>query len=244
MRDYLLGKLDAAAAEALELEYFTSGATLLKLRQVEDGLIRDYLNDALSAEDRARFEARREELPALETKIAAVRQRGEKELRRRRWRLAIAVPLAACLAIAMIGMWWYSYHRHPYPAHEIAQTGNPGQIQPITLVLSPGVARGPAEKETTLTLSAVPFSLRLVAQLWGSSGSLNTTGKLFRVKPDSSRQLVWQSGGSVPVQGVQGGGTATFELNSSLLSPGLYQLDVSRTDGPVLNSYNFRTVAQ
>jgi hypothetical protein len=53
---YLLGDLTPAEQESLEESFFIDNDLFIELLDIEDRLISDYLNDRLSATDRARFE--------------------------------------------------------------------------------------------------------------------------------------------------------------------------------------------
>src|ERR1700761_3614007 len=165
MRDYLLGKLDEQAAEALELQYFTSGAILLRLRRAEEALIRDYLKGRLSSEDRALFEQRCRTLPALATKVNAIRALTNAESSRVRWGRAILVPAAICLAL-VTGLWLH-FRVAPPATHNRAQSQASINTPVLSLLLTAGVSRGPGSSEAILTLPATFATVKLTAQILG-----------------------------------------------------------------------------
>jgi len=73
LKDYLLGKLPSPQMDAIEESYFAHREVLLVLRDVEDRLIRAYLQDNLPQPDRLLFEARYLHIPELTKRLNEVR---------------------------------------------------------------------------------------------------------------------------------------------------------------------------
>jgi len=73
LTDYLLGKLDDSASEAVEQQYFASPEALEALTALEEQLFDDYAANKLHADDRVRFERRFLKTDADRTHVAFVR---------------------------------------------------------------------------------------------------------------------------------------------------------------------------
>ena len=161
VRAYLLGALDEASAAALESRYVGDPALIEAIRDEEDALVADYLDDRLTAVDRARFNRHYLASPVHRERVALARALVE--------RAAATAPraatapsfygwLAMAAAVVLMSLWLVGRpgpaprEAHgPIPAPSPAPLPSPA---PPPAVPSPG----PAAPSTTRAAMAIALS--------------------------------------------------------------------------------------
>jgi len=166
LREFLLGGLAPADAEALEERMFAEDALYQELEEERSILIEEYVAKSLTAQDAARFERQIRESPELAREIAGLRDLKVLLQRRSRSRTAgfaaatlawrpLPAALAGCvllLAVALCVQWRENRrlstevarvtHAPPVAPKTIAP---PGIAKDAVLFLAAGVVRGPRD---------------------------------------------------------------------------------------------------
>src|SRR5579884_3187309 len=103
-RAYLLGRLPAHEADALEVAYFKDPAFVDEVLEVEEKLILDYLENRLPRSERIEFESRYLVVPQLQERLAEVRSKWAESSRSSttRW-AAWRAALASFAVLVMVG---------------------------------------------------------------------------------------------------------------------------------------------
>lgn len=274
MRAYLLGTLSDDEAAALEQEYFVNRSLFLRIQSEETALIEDYLDGKLSPADKQRFEGRYLQIPDLQHKMAEVRSqrvaiREEKQPPVRfSWRLAVAAALVVGLAL---GIWLYRSRISQPELRATGQlpTGVQSPVQPpatehtlAAILLSPGHTKGSGSTSVQLKQPAPGSTVHLILELPGQASSVQRSVRISVVKPDESRELVWNSPGplmsvafrtpdsSYSNSSLHHGGPLgnspgrsqmlSLSLPAAIFNPGDYVIETWTTTGRTHETYVYR----
>lgn len=263
MRAYLLGQLSDEEAAALEEEYFVNRAVFLKAQSAETELIAEYLDGSLPPSEKQCFEGRYLKVPELQRKIEEVKRLLETRHQAVQPRIRFSWPLAFATALVLIlgtGIWVYQSRLRDYPhstalgqnqantqtqgqGHEAASGSNPGKPSVIgsltAIYISPGLAKGPGSKPVQFEQPAADATIHLVLELPGQLSPIRNSVRITIVKPDESREPVWDRP-DVLSESVDGGQALRLQLAGSLLEPGDYVIEASTPDGAIHETYVYR----
>jgi hypothetical protein len=166
LREFLLGGLAQADAEALEERIFEDDAAYGQLEEERAELIEEYVAESLSAEDAARFERQRRQSPELAREVAELRDLKvllERKRDRRKggfvgaafaWRsAAMTMAVCLCLLVLAVGVQWRANHRLAgelaRERKEQAAVGKAIAVREVRrdaiFFLAAGVVRGPQD---------------------------------------------------------------------------------------------------
>ncbi|HLJ30747.1 MAG TPA: hypothetical protein VKY85_28845 [Candidatus Angelobacter sp.] len=275
MRAYLLGLLSDDEAAMLEEEYFVNRAFFLQVQSEETALIEDYIEGRLRAEEKQRFEGRYLSTPDLRSKVEEVRKQhdarrsiAQPSLQPSLWkspRLAFAAALMLSLGL---GIWLY-YSRLDgrakssalvqTPVHQNSSTEAHSPGRELAVFLSPGITKGTNSVRAQFPQPAILDTIKLILELPGESSPVQRTVRIFKLKPDGTRDKVWTS--SQPVvsdlnyglrSGLKPAPTGTTSnrarasqalslwLIGSLFQPGDYVVEAWTIDGKMHETYECR----
>lgn len=223
-RRYLLGNLTDAEMERLEHEYFVTPESLDLIEAAEERLIDEYLDNALSAEDRTRFDAHYLASPEHRERLETVRRLKAVAISGRRSR-PIEVrtfALAAVVLIAVAGLVWMIERERstvptaPAPTARVAETP-PVVPRVFAMSLSPVTVRGAGDTpELVIPAGTDVVDLRLEGE---TPGQAIATGRAV-IRTVSGRD-VWR--GSIASAGTLAPGiVAHAEVPASKLAPDDY----------------------
>ena len=232
MREYLLGRLSSAGADALEDRYFADRKALLGLEACERRLIEDYLKGKISSTDRDSFEQRYLAVPELRRRLDAHRAQLTNRLRQR-WRFAL---VAATAFLIIGGVFWSSTQLHRTPA------GNRGRtIAPSVVIatLSPGLTKG-AGKQPTISVPQKEAIVRFRLELPADGKSDMLSASLDRIGDNGERTRLHSWPPPLKEEPVAAGHAVSLDLSSNLLQHADYILSLRSADGAVLETYVFR----
>jgi hypothetical protein len=260
LRNYLLGLLPEADAEALEDAYLARPEVWERLRGVEDDLLDDHASDRLSPDDKTAFEKRYLASASLRARVSAARalRRAIADLGPAPAAAGLARPhrapwlaIAAGLLLASVAVWrWPPVDRPPnvtsLPSSIAAarlETPPPAREAPATpviLALSPILLRGqqrptewripPGTETVVLELEGDPAVLRR------SASTLEALVKTVEGGP------VWRGAAARVVERARPSLLAVARVPRARLEPGDYLVTLSDpgTDDAALFSYFFR----
>jgi hypothetical protein len=221
MRDYLLGKLPGARADDLEARYFADPSVLRRVKDAERALIGDYLDGRLPEEDTASFVARYENIPALKQVLEEERRKRPAPGPRISFRrpVMIAAPVAVALAL---GVWFGPQWLSP----------------PVALILTPGVSKAGGSGATLVLPARGPVDL--MVQLTEEEGAVSSQYqvRLAEIRPDGTRAPI-----ALPNSFKVSSKQLSVALDSKLLRPGDYIVELIAPDSEVKESYLFRAVS-
>jgi hypothetical protein len=237
VRAYLLGTLSPAEATAFEDRYFADDALFAELKVAENRLIADFLDGRLSPQERKLFEARYLRIPELKLRLDAVRAQ-RRPAARLQFRFAW---VAAALVLVTTGTVWY--WQHPRMASPIpsARSGVSGEVQPpIVQYLVPFLPKGAGGNANRFAAPPAGTPVRLNLELPGRTDAVEASVSLHKLDAGGARKSAWHS--AAPVRSTA---AAAGQKLSVLLPPGLlvradYLLEVTTSDGSVIESYFFR----
>jgi hypothetical protein len=242
VRAYLLGTLDDSHAVALEEKYFVDQEFLIRLREIETGLISDYLQNRLSARERRLFKNKYLQLPALARRVEEVRGEtaGIRPAAEPRTRptLRFTFAGAALIVLLAVGVLFFRLQQ-PKTSHrfDIAQTGI--NAPAFTVRLTPGLLKGPTAQPQVAAPRLPNATVRLELDLPGRSSAADFQVRLMSVGADGHRKPVWTSG-TLRASPIAGGASLPVDLRAALLSPGDYLVEAGPPGGDTLETYSFR----
>jgi hypothetical protein len=266
VRDYLLGLLPEAQAEALEDAYLGRPEVWERVRGLEDDLLDDYVSGRLGREERGAFERRYLASPRLRERVVAARalrlaaragtrRRSEREVRLR-WLVPSAIAAGLLLAVAVLARLPTRPSRatsaSPAPPATLPTLPpTPGIVPPapaapaasrLVLALSPVLLRGetgPPELRIPGTADTVVFELQGdPALLPGPDSALEVTVETVEGAP------VWRGAARRTAGGRAPGRLASAAVPAALLGTGDYLVTLSAAgaDGGPLYRYFVRVV--
>lgn len=230
MRGYLLGRLSEVDADQLEEEYFFDPEALLALKREEQLLISEYLDNRLLPADRDLFQAKYLKVPELIRCVEeAGRQRQSIPLNSRggRSRIWIGFTLAASLALILLALSWNLKVQ---------------ELPPLAFQLSPGVAKSGAS--ATIHLPAKPLDVTFNLELAGPVENLASSASIFEVALDGSRKSIVTKLPKAKRRVSDKSGSFSIVVNSSVLRPGDFVIELLDEQSSLLDSYVFRCVSE
>lgn len=234
VKSYLLGEIDDDRAAALEEKYFTDPGFLAQVKAVEDELIEDYLDGRLSPPRKASFENRYLHVPELIARLEAVRstQAAHRSVLLRRYLAAAAAVILSCGCLV-----WYGGRARPKaPSVSIARfSPTPAAFY---VHLTPGVQKGDGAM-VQFAQPAEGTKVSLILELPGLSKPVDAISKLSTVGVDLRQTPIWRSEGTIRSTTVSTGQQLELQLESTLLPPADYILQVESPIGNVLDVYLF-----
>lgn len=246
MRTYLLGQLPEDQADAVESEYFADRTAFVRIRSAETRLIMEYLEDSLSASDKRQFESRYLRVPEMRRRVEEVK-RATQPSATRPWFKPIWRPvLASAVVIFMgVGIWLYQARLKANDAggqRPKAANHDPGKPLPptvATVLISPGLAKGPDSKPVQFVQPAPGATINVLLELPGQLTAVRPSVRIATVKPDGRQEPIWNSAGvlSEPRTGAQ---ALRVQLAGPLLAPGDYVIEAATTDGVIRETYVYR----
>ncbi len=232
VKQYLLGTLLEPKASAIEERYFTDPLFFRQLRTAEIELIGDYLDGKLSPEEHTQFEGRYMAVPALREMVDRVSaQRVVSISVGPRW---LRLVLASSIAMLVIAAFLLRKGSQP------PQQAFHAPVSGISLFLEPGVTMGAASQAKLLKIPQSVAPISLIVELPGETAPADYIARLKKVEADR-QPVLWSSNLTRSAPRV-GGSQVTFTLDSSIVSPGDYILELATQGGKVRETYVFRAI--
>lgn len=120
-----------------EEKYFSDPLVFSLVRESEDRLIGDYLENRLSASERERFEKRYLAVPELVRRVDAVRRSPPSGT----YRLRLQLVFVGLALVACVSSWWFLSRSRPNRPAETAHSAQPALPDALpTVHLVPGVS--------------------------------------------------------------------------------------------------------
>ena len=244
VRAYLLGTIDEAEATKLEVGYFTDPSVLDWIHAVESTLIEDYLANRLSQEDRRLFESRYFEVPALKQRLAEIINQREIAISSPEraswnvWRWAAAAAMVCAVAFVSWSNWPWR-RTHP-PVVTRAPIEAPVAV--VSLRLSPGLAKGSTAKGEEMTVPGKDSRVSLNLELPGRRAVDFYRVRVLRVGVNGNATSAWMSP-AVRSEVSENGTNVRVEPDSAILTVGDYLVEATNVSGEVLETYQFRVIA-
>jgi hypothetical protein len=233
MKEYLLGRLPTAEADAIEDRYFADSEFLSRLEDCERRLIADYLKGHISATDRELFEQRYLAIPELRRRLDAHRVEVNNRWRQP-WRLVL-VPLAVVLICA--GIYWVLSPQLQRPSAGDQSHGS--TVSALVATLSPGVTKGEG-KEAAISLPRKEAIITLRLEITAADKSDPLSASLDRFDGNGQRTRVYLWDQPLKSERATYGYWVPLELKSTLLQHADYIVTLRSPDGAVLEAYVFR----
>src|ERR1043166_4819155 len=184
LREFLLAKVNEEERQRIESLFLTDPQLKERVLGVEQDLIEDYLEGALSADDTDRFVSRYAQTPDQRRKLritksikdwaitASAQHTPAKisywtRLRERfRSRPAVVIPLVVTVLVVIVvaALWLSRRSEHSAIEQELAQLNAPSNVQelPVSLELSPVTLRGFESHTLNMRAQSGVVVLRLV----------------------------------------------------------------------------------
>lgn len=245
MRRYLLRQLPEPEAEAFEAVYFADPDVAGRLEDLDDDLVRAYLDDTLDAHDRDAFE--RATTPARRARIAFIQGTRAHALptasSARRAPAYWPALAAAALILAAIAGWWMSGLGRQAPASpEQAVAPRPTAPSEVTPIPSPAAAvvalslsvismRGAGETPTI----AIPAGASVV--VLRLSEPLPPPATLSAEVRAVDEERVWRGEVTGPGPAAPAGITVEVSVPAADLPPGDYVLTIRRSQDILERAY-------
>lgn len=229
LRHYLLGRLDSVEADHLEDDYFVNQQTLLALKTAEQLLIADYLDHRLDELDRGLFEAKYLKVPLLRKCVEEAKRQREIEALQKRTRgrrVVIALAIAAGLSLTIVSLRWSPQS----PA-----------VSPLAFQLSPGVAKSGASAKVNLPQKPQDICLNL--EVAGLNGIGTWRANVFEVSLDGAKTSIVNNLAVARPSDRNQADRVSVILNSSLLRPGDFIVELVSSDGSTIESFLFQSIA-
>lgn len=245
LRQFLLGQVDDQERQRLESMFVTGALSRERVMAAEQHLMDDFLDDALTPEDKERFLAQYGETPAEQRKLriaqtiydwaateatavgAAAGSRWSRLFGRVWLKPVIAVPIAAVVLIAIVvgvvalRSRWEQQNIHLAMQQELVRLNSPSLLREPSVgsvTLTPGAVRSAeAENEVTPQANAEFVELHLV---W-------TQKERFPSYQATIRRFEEDESFTIPNLQLDSGNVIRLRLPQRYLTRGLYQIELS-----------------
>ena len=240
LREFLLGKVNEEERQQIESLFLTDPQLKERVLGVEQDLIEDYLEGALSADDADRFVSRYAQTPEQRRKLRITKSIKDwamaaaaqpqpatvtywHRLRQRfRSKPAFVIPLVvtALVVIVVAAIWLSRRAEHSAIEQELAQLNAPSNVQelPVSLELSPVTPRGIESQSLNLRAQRGVVVLRLV---WIQTEKYPSYQASIRRVGDNKFDTVGN------LQPENDGRAIRIKLPAHLLSRGTYQITLT-----------------
>jgi hypothetical protein len=238
VKAYLLGELGDREAELLEDKYFSDPVFFRWVRDVEESLIRDYLEGHLLAFERDRFESKYLRVRELKQRLEEVRA-GATVARPTylvlRWQIVLTGIALTFFIVSALLLWQKRHIAQGELARAMHSTVAPAIL---TIHLSPGVSMGArsASVEFTKPLAGL---VHLILELPGQPSPLDCRVVLSVVASDGGRKTTWTSR-EVVSKTTGNSQQVSIDLDASILRPADYIGEVVSVTGTTIEAYVFR----
>jgi hypothetical protein len=239
MRSYLLGTLEPECAGLIEERYFTDRNFFLFMQAAETALIQDYLAGQLAPLPRRLFEERYLKVPDLRRRVEEVRLGSAAKVESDASNFNAQMLLAAAIVVFCIcglTLWMFRGRLalEPLPTTGVAR--------PIlaTVALTPGITKAGSTETAQLVRTSAPGSFRFLLDIPGDPIPNFVFVRLSIFSPDGSARQIWSSGKPYWPERSPQGKQIMVLLESSLLTPGDFLIEVTGPDEQVRDSYLFR----
>ena len=243
LREFLLGKVNDEERGRIEDLFLTDPQAKERVLGVEQDLIEDYLEGALTAADSERFVSRYAQTAEQRRRLritksikdwAIAESASSAPAKKSRWsgffgfRPAVAIPIAAtAMIVIVVAASWLSWRAsHSAIEHELAQLNAPSNLRegPIPIELSPVTVRG-GESQAQLNRQLSENEIVELRLLWIQKERYPSYEATIRRVGDN------QSYAIPNLEPESDGKSIRLKLPAHILSKGTYQINLSASDG-------------
>jgi hypothetical protein len=236
VRAYLLGTLSGDEALALEERYLADRAFFLWIKEIESGLIRDYLDGRCAPVEIPLFEERYLRVADLRARLEEVRRQhvGRTNQQTRLLRPFALVTSFALVAISVIALVVYVQTPSSHRSQVVTGSGP----TPLKIMLTAGVTQSTGALMPTFSLPTRPVPVELTLELPIRTNE-SLQADLSEIGVDGRFSTVAAVTGLVPTS-ANSIDLITFRMESAQLHHGDFVISVRRTEGDIIASYLFR----